>query len=103
MKKDNKKPELEDDGEDEIIVLEGDEGETEFLHIATLDVDKKWYAMLQPVDLEKFDGMTDDEVLLFEIIEDGKGGEDYKPVTDEKIMDAVYAEYLKEVGDEPAE
>jgi len=99
MSKDIKNNELEDE-QDEIITLMNEDGaEEEFLHVATIDLvegkDTRWFIMLQPLDLSKFDDMKQDEVILFEIVQTADGEEDFVPVQDEAVMDKVYAEYLK--------
>ena len=61
------------DEDDDIIVLYNEERDTdeEFYHLATLDVDEKWYVVLKPV--EKLPDIEDDEVLIYEIRESDSG------------------------------
>ena len=69
--KDNENLEEEDN---DIIILHNEVNDTdeEFYHLATLDVDKRWFIIMKPV--EKLEDIADDEVLIYEIVE--KDGED---------------------------
>lgn len=80
--------------DEEVIVLENEDGEeVKFNHIATIDYKDEWYIFLQPVELGD---LEDDEVLIFKIEEDENGNDLYIPLEDEELIQAVYAEYVKE-------
>ena len=84
------------DDEEEIITLTSDSGEdVDFVDVARIDCDNKRYALLQPVEL--FEGMNEDEVLIFEIAKSKKGKdmEDLEIVLDEKIIEKVMEKYNK--------
>ena len=86
---------VEDD--DDIIVLhnEATDKDEEFYHLATLDVDGKWYVVMKPV--EKLDDIADDEVLIYEIVEDEDGNDNFAPIEDENVLEKVFDEFMAEV------
>ena len=53
--------------DDDIITLYNEvaDKDEDFYHLATLDVDDKWFVVLKPV--EKLDDIDEDEVRLYEI------------------------------------
>ena len=69
------------DEDDDIIVLYNEERDCdeEFYHLATLDVDDKWFVVLKPV--EELPDIADDEVLIYEIVE-GEEGDVFKAIED---------------------
>ena len=84
--------------EDEIIVLQNDEGEeVEFRQIATFDYNNDWYIFLQPVELGD---LEEDQVLVFRIDADEEGNDIFEPIEDETLLDALEQEYLKLVDEE---
>ena len=92
---------LEEDDND-IIILHNEVNDTdeEFYHLATLDVDKRWFIIMKPV--EKLEDIADDEVLIYEIVE--KDGEDrFEPIEDEELLNKVFKEFEKELEKAVAE
>ncbi len=85
------------DEEDDIITLhnEATDKDEDFYHLATLDVDKRWFIVMQPV--EHLDDIADDEVLIYEIIENENGEDSFAPIEDEKLLDKVFKEFEKEL------
>lgn len=83
--------------EDDIIVLhnEATDKDEEFYHLATLDVDGKWYVVMKPVD--KLEDIADDEVLIYEIVEDEEGNDTFAPIEDEDVLEKVFSEFMAEV------
>ena len=83
--------------DDDIIVLhnEATDKDEEFYHLATLDVDDKWYIVMKPV--EKLDDIADDEVLIYEIVEDEDGNDTFAPIEDENQLEKVFNEFLAEL------
>lgn len=97
--KDNENLEEEDN---DIIILHNEVNDTdeEFYHLATLDVDKRWFIIMKPV--EKLEDIADDEVLIYEIVE--KYGEDrFEPIEDEALLNKVFKEFEKELEKAVAE
>ena len=91
--------ELFDEGEK--ITLHDDKNKpVEFMQIACVDYEGHFYALLRPA--ETMEGLDEDEVVIFKLVE-GKGkNEDDKfvPVESEDLMNAVFGEYLKAAADE---
>ena len=79
----------DDDGDDTITLLTANGEEVEFIEIAGIEHRGHYYAILQPVEL--LEGMADDEALVFEVSRDGS--ENFEIVTDDRIIDAVFAKY----------
>lgn len=83
---------LDEEYEDDIITLTTADGEeVDFVEIAGIAHDGKFYAILQPVEL--LDGMEDDEALVFEVVRNADGSDGFNVVLDDEIIDAVFAEY----------
>lgn len=79
----------EDDGV--ITLLTADGEEVDFIEIAGIAYNGKFYAILQPVEL--LDGMDDDEALVFEVSSGEDGTNNFAIELDDTIMDAVFEEY----------
>lgn len=76
--------------DDDIVTLLTANGEeVDFIEIAGIEHRGHYYAILQPVEL--LEGMADDEALVFEVSRDGS--ENFEIVTDDRIIDAVFAKY----------
>ncbi len=86
---------LEED--DDIVVLynEATDQDEEFYELAQLDVDKKWYVVLKPV--EKLDDIGEDEVLIYEVVEDKEGNSFFQAIEDDKVLEKVFDEFMKMV------
>lgn len=85
---------------EDIIILHNNEldKDEEFYHLATLDVDNKWYVVLQPA--EELEDIQEGEVLIYEVV-DGPNAEDtFKPIEDEKVLQKVFDEFMKELEKE---
>lgn len=83
--------------DEDIITLhnyETDKDE-EFYHLATLDVDHKWYIVMQPV--EPLPDIGEDEVLIYEIVTDKAGESTFKPIESEEELQKVFDEFIKEL------
>ncbi len=85
------------DEDDDIIVLHNEttDKDEEFYHLATLDVDDKWYIVMKPV--EKLEDISDDEVLIYEIVEDEDGNDTFAPIEDENQLEKVFNEFMAEL------
>ena len=91
---------LEEEDNDIILHNEVNDTDEEFYHLATLDVDKRWFIIMKPV--EKLEDIADDEVLIYEIVE--KDGEDrFEPIEDEALLNKVFKEFEKELEKAVAE
>ena len=80
-----------DENDSDPIILYGESGEEiAFEQIALIPLEGRVYVIMQPVEL--LEGMSDDEALVFEILErDGEAVLDV--VLDDEIIDAVFAKY----------
>lgn len=84
--------ELEDDFDGEVIELENEDGETmSFYHVATFDLDDKWYVAFQPT--EDTEELSEDEVVFFELGQDEDGEDLFLPVEDEDLQARLYDEF----------
>lgn len=90
----NEKELLNEEEYESVITLSTPEGEeVEFTEIATVEFEGKTYALLQPVEL--FEGMEEDEVIVFATSGDTPETSKYSVVTDDRILDGVFEEYYK--------
>ena len=77
---------------DDIVTLTTADGEeVDFVEIAGIAYKGNFYAILQPVEL--LDGMEEDEALVFSVKRGINGEDNFEIVTDDDIIDAVFAEY----------
>ena len=84
--------ELEED--DDIITLSSVDGEEiDMREIAGIAYNGNFYHILQPVEL--FEGLAEDEALVFLREYDNEGNERLTIVMDDETIDAVFAEYDK--------
>lgn len=81
-----------------ITLYDDDENPVEFYEIACVELDDKFYGLLQPV--EPMEGLGEDEAIIFEI-KSGKDDEEdmFVPIGDEQILENVFSEYVKAVSD----
>ena len=85
---------LNEEEEEEVITLATPDGEeVDFTEIAAVEFEDKLYVIMQPVEL--FEGMDDDEALVFSVEENEEGDAKLDVVTDDRIIDGVFAEYNK--------
>ena len=84
------------DEDDDIITLYNEERDQDedFYHLATLDVDDRWFVVLKPV--EKLPDIEDDEVLIYEVVEVAEG-DVFAAIEDEELLQKVFDEFMKEV------
>ena len=77
---------------DGIVTLVGPNGENiDFIEIITVAHKGNLYAILQPVEL--FEGMEENEAIVFRMDTDEEGNDQFHVVLDDVIIDAVFAEY----------
>lgn len=81
--------------DDDIIVLynEATDKDEEFYELATLDVDGKWYIVMKPV--EPLPDIEEDEVLIYEIVEDKEGNTNFAAIEEDEVLEKVFNEFLK--------
>jgi len=74
-----------------ILVLTDEDGnELECEYLDSITYQNKEYAILYPLDQDEDEG----EVIIMEVLDDDEG-EEFHPVEDEAILDAVFEEYMK--------
>lgn len=83
--------------DDDIITLYNEETDKdeEFYHLATLDVDNRWFIVMKPV--QKLDDIEEDEVLIYEIGENEEGNDVFLAIEDEDLLQRVFDEFMTEV------
>ena len=88
------KDQMNTNEDDDVIVLYNEETDKdeEFYELATLDVDNKWYIVMKPV--EQLPDIADDEVLIYEIIEDKEGNSNFAPIEDDGVLEKVFNEFI---------
>lgn len=80
--------------EDEIITLYDDDNKpVKFYEVACVEYQGEFYALMQPV--EPMEGLGEDEALIFKVREEDEDNDVFEPVTDERVLDAVFDEYLR--------
>ncbi len=83
--------------DEDIITLYNEERDVDedFYHLATLDVDGKWYVVLKPV--EELPDIEEEEVLIYEIKENESGEDVFASIESEEELQKVFDEFVKEV------
>ena len=89
--------------EDDIITLynEATDSDEDFYHLATIDVDDRWFVVMKPV--EQLPDIADDEVLIYELAEDDDGNDVFVPIEDDALLDKVFDEFMAELEKYEAE
>lgn len=88
---------LDENNTDPIVLYNENNEDVSFEQIALIPIDGQVYAILKP--LGDFEGVGEDEALVFTIAEDD--GEDVLVVEDrEEIIDAVFEEYYAMLAEE---
>ena len=95
MKKQEKSPIdmiLDEKNDENIVLYDENNNESEFEQIAVIPVNEKTYVLLKPVSLEKWEGIGEDEALVFAIEE--IDDEDCLILEeDQKVIDEVFDNY----------
>lgn len=96
---DEQKANVEIYDDDSVIeLLDEQENAVKFRELASIELDGKFYSLLQPV--EPMEGIGEDEAVIFEYTEDEESDErNFTPLYDEKLLERVFNEYLKAVSD----
>ena len=80
--------------DEEIITLYDDKNNpVDFNEVAVVEYEGDFYALLQPV--EPMEGLGEDEAIIFKIVQKDDETDEFEPVTDETVLEAVFNEYLK--------
>ena len=76
-----------------IVLYNENDEPVEFEQIALIPLEEVVYAILKPV--AAVEGVADDEAFVFEVVENEEEGDSLKLVEEDKVIDAVFAEYNK--------
>ncbi len=88
-------------GED-IVELTTDDGKKlKFYFIGTIEYNGKSYCAFEPA--EEIEGLTEDDMVIFELSDDDGEESSLLPIEDEALLDAVYAEFEKAMEEEDEE
>lgn len=80
--------------DDEVITLYDDNNNpVDFYEVACVEYRGDFYALMQPV--EPMEGLEDDEAIIFKVVQKDDETDEFEPVTDENVLEAVFNEYLK--------
>ena len=80
--------------EEEVITLYDDKNNpVDFNEVAVVEYEGDFYALLQPV--EPMEGLGEDEAIIFKVVQKDDETDEFEPVTDESVLEAVFNEYLK--------
>ena len=85
------------DNTDPIVMQDENGKDISFEQVAVLPIEKTVYVLLKPLD--QIEGIADDEMLVFRIAEEGDNAT-LEIVTDRKLTDRVYEEFVKLVEEE---
>ena len=83
--------------DDDIITLYNEETDKdeEFYHLATLDVDNRWFIVMKPV--QKLDDIEEDEVLVDCRGGDEEGNDVFGAIEDEDLLQRGFDGFMAEV------
>lgn len=95
------KIDVNEEEEEEVITLATPDGEeVDFTEIAAVEFEDKLYVIMQPVEL--FEGMEDDEALVFAVTDENEEDARFDVVSDDRIIDGVFAKYYKLLDEQEA-
>ncbi len=79
---------------DVITLLDMNNNDVDFYHVATIDYEDKWYVFLQPV--KPIDGIGEDEVIIYELGLDDEGDDKFIPIENDELLDKIFQEYVSQ-------
>lgn len=89
------------DCEDEIVELTTDDGKKlKFYFVGSIEYKGKAYSAFEPA--EEIDGLTEDDLVIFELTEGDEEGADLLPIEDEALLDEVFEEFCRVLDEEDA-
>ena len=79
---------------DEIVELTTDDGrKLKFFFVGTIEYKEKFYSAFEPA--EEIEGMSEDDLVIFEVTGDDEEPADLLPVEDEKLLEEVFEEFCR--------
>ena len=75
--------------DEEVITLyDENNNPVDFDEVAVVEYMGEFYALLQPI--EPMEGLGEDEAIIFKVVQKDDETDEFEPVTDESILDAVF-------------
>ncbi len=82
------------DGEDEIVELTTDDGRVlKFFIVGTIEYKGKMYSAFEPA--EEIEGVSEDDLIIFELSGDDEETAELLPVEDEALLEEVFEEFCR--------
>lgn len=80
--------------EEDIVTLTTDDGKKlKFYFVGTIEYKGKTYSAFEPA--EEIEGVSEDDLIIFELAGDDEETADLLPIEDEKLLDEVFEEFCK--------
>ena len=90
------------DCEEDIVELTTDDGKKlKFFFVGTIEYKGKNYSAFEPA--EEIEGLSEDDLVIFELVGDGEDDAELLPIEDEKLLDEVFEEFCKALDEEDAD
>lgn len=87
------------DYEDEVIELISDDGKKmKFFFVGTIEYKGKAYSAFEPA--EEIEGVSEDDLFIFELSGDDEETAELLPVEDEGLLDEVFEEFCRALEEE---
>ncbi|MDY6368038.1 MAG: Holliday junction resolvase RuvX [Clostridia bacterium] len=85
--------------EDDIVELTADDGrKLKFYFVGTIEYKGKNYSAFEPA--EEIEGISEDDLVIFELSGDDEESAELLPIEDEKLLDEVFEEFCKALDEE---
>lgn len=85
--------------EDDIVELTADDGrKLKFYFVGTIEYKGKNYSAFEPA--EEIEGISEDDLIIFELSGDDEETAELLPIEDEKLLDEVFDEFCKALDEE---
>jgi len=85
--------------EDEVVILTADDGrEMKFYVVGTIEYKGKTYTAFEPA--EEIEGVSEDDLIIFELSGDDEETAELLPIEDEKLLDEVFEEFCKALDED---
>lgn len=87
--------------EDDIVELTTDDGKKlKFYFVGSIEYKGKAYSAFEPA--EEIEGVSEDDLIIFELAEGDEDGADLLPVEDEALLDEVFEEFCRVLEEDEA-
>lgn len=85
-------------GEDVVELTTDDGKKLKFFYVGTVDFEDKSYCAFEPA--EEIDGLSEDDMVIFELKEGENGEDELLPIEDDALLDKVYEEFVSAMEEE---